>query len=49
MAFLNGKVFVSASNPTLNSAGVNAAPAVQQITLSNGKAILYWTLRATPS
>ncbi|MBV9689267.1 MAG: hypothetical protein JO202_06105 [Ktedonobacteraceae bacterium] len=40
VAFLNNAAFIAASNPTLNSAGVNVFPAVDQITLSNGKAIL---------
>jgi hypothetical protein len=29
--------FIAASNPTLNSAGVNPFPAIDKITLSNGK------------
>jgi hypothetical protein len=40
LAFLNGNAFVAASNPTLNSAGVNVYPAVSKVTLQNGKAIL---------
>ncbi len=35
--FLNGMVFVAASNPNLNSAGVNVFPALDKITLGNGK------------
>jgi hypothetical protein len=38
--FLNGMTFIAASNPTLDSSGNNTAPAVDQITLSNGKAVL---------
>lgn len=38
--FLNGKAFIAASNPTLDSNGVNLNPAVDEITLSNGHVIL---------
>ena len=38
--FLNGKAFIAASNPTLDKNGVNSAPAVDEITLSNGKVVL---------
>src|SRR5579859_7425420 len=37
LCFINGLVFIAASNPTLNSAGVNPFPAIDKITLSNGK------------
>jgi hypothetical protein len=37
LCFLNGMTFIAASNPTLNSAGVNVFPAIDKITLSNGK------------
>ena len=37
LAFLNGMTFVAASNPNLNSAGVNVFPAIDKMTLSNGK------------
>jgi sugar lactone lactonase YvrE len=37
LAFLNGMVFVAASNPNLNAAGVNVFPAIDKMTLSNGK------------
>jgi sugar lactone lactonase YvrE len=37
LCFLNGLVFIAASNPTLNSAGVNVYPAIDKITLANGK------------
>ena len=51
LAFVNGMTFIAASNPTLNSAGVNTAPAVLKVTLSNGKAIttpvLYGNATAT--
>lgn len=40
MAFMNGKVFVAASNPTLNSKGINVHPAVDEIILNNGKITL---------
>ena len=38
--FLNGMTFIAASNPTLDSKGNNTQPAVDQITLSGGKAVL---------
>src|SRR5947209_1718048 len=38
--FLNGMTFIAASNPTLDSNGNNTQPAVDQITLSGGKAEL---------
>ncbi len=34
LAFANGKAFIAASNPTLNSSGVNTGPAVVSVTLS---------------
>lgn len=37
LAFLNGKVFIAASNPNLNAAGVNVFPAVDSVTLSGSK------------
>ncbi len=37
LTFLNGMVFIAASNPTVNAAGVNPFPAIDKITLSNGK------------
>ncbi len=37
LCFLNGLVFIAASNPTLNSAGVNVYPAIDKVTLGNGK------------
>src|SRR6202165_5081175 len=37
LCFTNGMVFIAASNPTVNSAGVNVFPAIDKITLSNGK------------
>ncbi len=37
MCFLNGTVFVAASNPNVNSAGVNVFPAIDKMTLGNGK------------
>ena len=40
LCFTNGMVFIAASNPNLNSAGVNVFPAIDKITLSNGKAII---------
>jgi len=38
--FLNGKAYIAASNPTVDSNGNNTNPAVDQITLSNGKVVL---------
>lgn len=38
--FLNGSAFIVASNPNLDSSGVNVFPALDKITLSNGKAVL---------
>jgi hypothetical protein len=35
IAFLGGKAFISASNPTLNGAGVNVFPAIVRATLDN--------------
>lgn len=40
MAFINGKVFVAASNPKLNKNGINVHPAVDEIILSDGKITL---------
>jgi hypothetical protein len=37
LCFLNGLVFIAASNPSVNAAGVNPFPAIDKITLSNGK------------
>ncbi len=38
--FLNGMTFIAASNPTLDASGNNPNPAIDQITLSNGQAVL---------
>jgi hypothetical protein len=40
MAFVNGKMFIAASNPTLNAAGVNAFPAVDQVTFNGNTVVL---------
>lgn len=40
LVFLNGMAFIAASNPTLNSAGINVFPATDKVELKNGKAIL---------
>jgi hypothetical protein len=40
LCFTNGMVFIAASNPTTNAAGVNVFPAIDKITLSNGKAVI---------
>lgn len=37
LCFLNGMVFIAASNPSTNSAGVNVYPAIDKITLGSGK------------
>ena len=37
LCFVNGMVFIAASNPNLNAAGVNVFPAIDKITLNNGK------------
>jgi sugar lactone lactonase YvrE len=37
LCFLNGMVFIAASNPNLNAAGVNVFPAIDKMTLGNGK------------
>jgi sugar lactone lactonase YvrE len=37
LCFLNGTAFIAASNPNLNAAGVNVFPAIDKITLGNGK------------
>jgi hypothetical protein len=38
LTFFNGNAFVSASNPTLNSKGINTAPALVKVTLSGNSA-----------
>jgi hypothetical protein len=40
LAFVDGKAFIAASNPTLNAAGVNVFPALDTVTLSNGQVML---------
>ncbi len=40
MAFLNGRLFIVASNPTLNAAGVNVFPAIGEVTFSGSNAIV---------
>lgn len=49
--FIKGQAFIAASNPTLNSAGVNVFPAIDKVELKNGKAIftpvLYGNATAT--
>jgi sugar lactone lactonase YvrE len=37
LCFVNGLVFIAASNPSVNAAGVNPFPAIDKITLGNGK------------
>jgi hypothetical protein len=40
MAFLNGKMFIAASNPNLDSNGVNVFPAVDEVTFNGTKVVL---------
>jgi hypothetical protein len=40
MAFLDGQMFIVASNPTLNAAGVNVAPAIGKVTFNGTSAIV---------
>jgi sugar lactone lactonase YvrE len=37
LCFVNGLVFIAASNPSVNAAGVNPFPAIDKITIGNGK------------
>lgn len=43
MAFVNGRMFTSASNPTLDAKGINHAPAIAQI-IATGRGYTYQTL-----
>jgi len=36
LAFMHGMIFIAASNPTLNAAGVNTSPALDKVALHNG-------------
>jgi hypothetical protein len=40
MAFLNGKMFIAASNPNLDSNGVNVFPAIDEVTFNGTKVVL---------
>ena len=40
IVFTGGAAYIAASNPTLNSSGVNTFPALDQIVLSNGQVFL---------
>jgi hypothetical protein len=40
LVFQNGTAFVAASNPTLNSAGINPAPALVKAAISNGQLVV---------
>ncbi|GAC1329691.1 MAG: hypothetical protein NVS9B2_12180 [Steroidobacteraceae bacterium] len=40
MAFLNGKMFIAASNPNLDSNGVNVFPAVDEVSFNGTKVVL---------
>jgi hypothetical protein len=45
MAFANGKMFIAASNPTLNKAGVNVFPALDTVAFSGHTVVLTPVLR----
>ncbi|MDQ2716494.1 MAG: hypothetical protein M3Z08_16440 [Chloroflexota bacterium] len=47
--FLNGMAFIAASNPTLDKNGSNPFPALDKVTLSNGKATLIPVLMGNAS
>jgi hypothetical protein len=49
IAFVNGSAFISASNPTLNSAGLNNGPALVKATLSGTKVVLTPVLAGQPT
>ncbi|MDQ6824058.1 MAG: hypothetical protein M3007_01180 [Candidatus Eremiobacteraeota bacterium] len=49
VVFTNGQAFISASNPTLNSGGINVFPAVDRVTLSGGTALLTSVLEGDAS
>jgi hypothetical protein len=49
MAFAGGSAFIAASNPTLNTAGVNTAPAVDKMSLANGQIALTPVLQGNAS
>jgi hypothetical protein len=40
MAFLNGKMFIAASNPNLDASGQNVFPAVDEVTFNGTKVVL---------
>ncbi|HCI82016.1 MAG TPA: hypothetical protein DHW02_20260 [Ktedonobacter sp.] len=40
LVFQNGMAFFSASNPTLNSVGINTGPALVKVVISNGKLVV---------
>jgi hypothetical protein len=40
MAFLNGKMFIAASNPTLDSSGINVFPALDEVSFSATNVVL---------
>jgi hypothetical protein len=49
MAFLNGKMFIAASNPTLDASGVNVFPAVDQVTFQGTHVVLTPVLQGNGS
>jgi hypothetical protein len=49
MAFLNGKMFIAASNPTLDALGVNVFPAVDQVTFQGTHVALTPVLQGNAS
>ena len=49
ITFVNGSAFISASNPTLTSAGKNNGPALVKATLTGGKVVLTPVLAGQPT
>lgn len=49
VVFTNGQAFISASNPTLNSSGINVFPAIDRVTLSGSTAQLTSVLEGDAS
>ena len=47
--FVNGKAYISASNPTLDSSGNNTSPALDEMTLSSGQVVLTPVLQGKAS
>jgi hypothetical protein len=49
MAFLNGKMFIAASNPTLDASGINVFPAVDQVSFQGNHVVLTPVLQGNAS